>query len=349
MMDFGCKILVVDDVLENIQVVMNILKEESCELSFATDGESALNLIRNEHFDMVLLDIMMPGMDGLEVCRRMRTEKALEDIPVIFLTAKTDIDSITEGFKVGGMDYIIKPFHASELLSRVRTHLELYRSRLLLRHMNVSLETKMQFRESRLLSELESSQKELIYLLMELMEATSDETGKHIRRVAEYTRLLAHYHPSISETDAELLFHAAPMHDIGKIIIPHHILHKPGRLTPEEFEVMKTHTSRAHEFFRISQRKVIRMADTIAYEHHEKWDGSGYPRALKGDEIHIYGRIVALADTFDALTHKRVYKEAWSIDDSINYIYENSGKHFDPELVAIFREHIDEFISISHL
>ncbi len=298
---------------------------------------------------MVLLDIMMPGMDGLEVCRRMRAQKEFEDIPVVFLTAKTDIDSITEGFDVGGMDYIIKPFHASELLARVRTHLELYRSRLLLRHMNVSLETKMQFRESRLLSELESSQKELIYLLMELMEATSDETGKHIRRVAEHTRLLAHYHPSISETDSELLFHAAPMHDIGKIIIPHHILHKPGRLTPEEFEVMKTHTSRAHEFFRISQRKVIRMADIIAYEHHEKWDGSGYPRGLKGDEIHIYGRIVALADTFDALTHKRVYKEAWSLDDSINYIYENSGKHFDPELVAIFREHIDEFISISHL
>ncbi|MEA1920236.1 MAG: response regulator [Campylobacterota bacterium] len=348
-MNFKYQILIVDDVTDNIQVAMNILKEENYDFSFATTGEGALDLIKENRFDLILLDIMMPGIDGYEVCRRMKKEEELKDIPVIFLTAKSDVDAMAKGFEVGGVDYIIKPFHANELLARVKTHLELYRTKALLKHHNISLQTKMQKEEKRLLSELEENQKEMIFVLTELMESTSDETGKHIKRVAEYSRLLGHYHKSISEEDANILYHASPMHDIGKIAIPENILHKEGKLTHSEFQIMKMHTTKAHEFLQTSCRSIMKAADIIAYEHHEKWDGSGYPRGLKHEQIHLYGRIVALADVFDALTHKRVYKDAWSVDDAIQYIINNSGTHFDPYLVEIFKANIDEFITISDL
>ncbi len=342
-------VLIVDDVTENIQVAMNILKEENYDFSFAKNGEDALKLMQKDEFDIVLLDIMMPGLDGYEVCRRMKQDEKLQNIPVIFLTAKADSDSMVEGFAVGGVDYIIKPFHANELLARTRTHLELYKAKEILRHNNLSLQTKMEKEKERILSELESNQKEMIFVLTELIESVSDETGQHIRRVSEYSRLLAHYHPSISESDANIIYDAAPMHDIGKMSIPEHILHKKGALTEEEFEIMKTHTTKAHDYLKIPNRKIMKAADAIAYEHHEKWDGTGYPRGLKGEEIHPFARIVAIADVFDALTHKRVYKEAWTIEDAVEYVVGKSGTQFDPLLIELFEEHIDEFISISKL
>lgn len=342
-------ILIVDDVVENIQVAMNILKEESYEFSFAKNGEDALELLKNSQFDLVLLDIMMPGIDGFEVCIRMKNDPMLMDIPVIFLTAKADIDSLTKSFELGGVDYITKPFHANELLVRVKTHLELYKSKQLLLENNISLQEKMSAQEKRILSELEESQKDMIFVLTELVESISDETGKHIKRVSEYARLLAHYHPSLSEDDASVLYHASPMHDVGKIGIPSDILHKKGSLSEEEFSVMKTHPSIAHEYLKSSKRKIMRAADIIAYEHHEKWNGQGYPRGIKGEEIHIYGRIVALADVFDALTHKRVYKDAWSVDEAKEYILDHKGTQFDPFLVELFEANIDEFISISKI
>jgi putative two-component system response regulator len=348
-MNFKYQILIVDDVADNIQVAMNILKEENYDFSFATNGESALELIKSSDFDLILLDIMMPGIDGYEVCRQLKSDDKLKEIPVIFLTAKADVDSIARGFEVGGVDYIVKPFHANELLARVKTHLELYRSKSMLKHHNLSLKAKMIHEERRLLSELEENQKEMIFVLTELMESTSDETGKHIKRVAEYSRLLAHYHKSISEEDADTIYHASPMHDIGKIAIPESILNKNGKLTPEEFKIMQTHTTKAHEFLHTSNRKIMEAADVIAYEHHEKWDGTGYPRRLKGENIHPYGRIVALADVFDALTHKRIYKDAWSTEKAAEYIIQNSGTHFDPYLVEIFEANIDEFISVSKI
>jgi len=349
MMKMGYRILIVDDVTENIQVAMSILKEESYDFSFATTGEMALELVTEEDFDLILLDVMMPGIDGYEVCERIHSDPRYIDVPVIFLTAKADVDAISKGFEVGGVDYIVKPFHANELIARVKTHLELYKAKALLKHHNLSLQVKMRDEESRLLSELEESQKETIFVLTELMESTSDETGKHIRRVAEYSRLLAHYHHSISEEDANVIYHASPMHDIGKIAMPEHILHKPEKLTAEEFEIIKTHTTKAHEFLKASQRKIMKTADIIAYEHHEKWDGTGYPRGLKGEEIHPFARIVGLADVFDALTHKRVYKEAWSVEDAAEHIIKSSGTFFDPYLVEIFKTNLDEFIAISRL
>ena len=348
-MELKYHILIVDDVMDNIQVAMNILKEENYEFSFASSGESAIELLKNSKFDLVLLDVMMPGLDGYEVCMWMKEDSSVHDVPVIFLTAKSDVDSIRKGFESGGQDYIIKPFHADELLARVQTHLELYRAKEVLRHNNLSLQTKMIKQSSRLFGELEENQREMIAVLTELMEATSDETGKHIRRVAEYSRLLAHYHHSVSEEDANVIYAAAPMHDIGKIAVPQQLLHKEGRLTAEEFNIMKQHTTKGYEFLRVSQREIMKAAEVIAYQHHEKWDGSGYPRGLSGENIHIYGRIVALADVFDALTHKRAYKESWSIEDAATYITDNKGKHFDPYLVELFEANIDEFISISKL
>lgn len=348
-MDLKYHILIVDDVVDNIQVAMNILKEDNYEFSFAKSGENALLLMQKNKFDLVLLDIMMPGIDGYEVCRRMQNIESLKEIPVIFLTAKADTDSMSKGFEVGGVDYITKPFHANELLARVKTHLELYKAKQVLKENNISLQVKMQRQEKRILTELEESQKEMIFVLTEMIESVSDETGKHIKRVSDYSRLLAHYHPSISEEEANIIYDAAPMHDVGKMAIPEAILHKKGALTEEEFEVMRTHPSRAHKYLKVPSRKIMQAADVIAYEHHEKWNGKGYPRGLKGEEIHLYARIVAIADVFDALTHKRVYKDAWTAEDAVKYIIEHSGTQFDPVLIEIFQEHIDEFIAISKL
>lgn len=339
-------ILIVDDVSENIQVAMNILKEDSYSFSFASSGEEALKLLDYKHFDLVLLDIMMPGMDGFEVCLAMKESTRTKDTPVIFLTAKHDADSIAKGFEVGGVDYIAKPFHANELLARVKNHLELSLARQAIKNHADQVETKAKLQARRLAKEIEENQAELIYILMEVMESTSDETGQHIRRVAEMSKLLASYTPSLTEEDALTVFHAAPMHDIGKITVPIEILHKPAKLTTEEMEIMKTHAVKGHELLKHSKRKLTSAAAVIAKEHHEKWNGTGYPNGLKGDEIHIFGRIVALADVFDALTHKRQYKHAWSIEDSVNYIKANSGIHFDPKLIDIFVEHLPEFLAI---
>ena len=342
------QILIVDDVPDNIQVAMSLLREDSYEFSFANSGEKALSILQNDDaaFDLILLDIMMPGLDGYETCQRIKRQTQLKDIPIIFLTAKADVDSIARAFKVGGVDYVTKPFHAAELLARVRTHVQLYQTKKWLEQQNIDLETKSRFAQARLLSELENSQKELIWFLTELMESTSDEKGKHIRRVAEISALLAKLHSTLTDTDADTLYHASPMHDIGKMTVPHEILHKPGKYTPEEFEMMKSHTTNAYKLLSGSKRKLIKSAAIIAYQHHEKWDGSGYPRGLKGSDIHIYGRIIALADVFDALTHQRCYKTAWTVDDAVAFIQEQRGYHFDPELVDLMISHLDQFADI---
>lgn len=341
-------ILIVDDVVDNIQVAMNLLREDGYEFSYASDGNKAISLIEQngDDFDLVLLDVMMPGMDGFEVCQHIKSKTPWHELPIIFLTARADVDSISKGFDVGGIDYLTKPFHGAELLARVRNHIQLYQAKKYLQKQNIVLENKAQFAQERLLTELEYSQKEMIWMLTELMEATSDETGKHIRRVAELSALFARLHPTLTEDDARILFHASPMHDIGKMTIPHEILHKPGRYTPEEYEIMKTHTTNAYNLLSGSKRKLTKAAAIIAHEHHEKWDGSGYPQALKGADIHIYGRIVALADVLDALTHERCYKAAWKIDEAMDYIIAEREKHFDPALVDILSEHREKFAEI---
>ncbi|MEP1868452.1 MAG: HD domain-containing phosphohydrolase [Paraglaciecola sp.] len=339
-------ILIVDDVSENIQVAMNILKEESYTFSFASDGQEALDLIKNNAFDLILLDIMMPKINGYDVCLQIKQLDHVKDTPVIFLTAKADVDAISKGFEVGGVDYIVKPFHANELLVRVKTHVELALSRQALKDRTTEVEIKAKLQAARLTEEIEINQCEMIYILMEVMESTSDETGQHIKRVADISKLLAQYVSYLSEEEISSIFLASPMHDIGKIAIPEDILHKPGKLTDEEMTIMKTHAEKGYELLKSSKRRLTNAAAIIAYQHHEKWDGSGYPRGLKGEEIHIFGRIVALADVFDALTHKRQYKNAWTVDDAVEYIKQNSGKHFDPALVDILITNLSEFLEI---
>ncbi len=350
-MNHAERILIVDDVADNIQVAMNILQEDNYEFSFANNGSQALAILEQEssEFDLILLDVMMPGLDGYQVCRQLKASSKWQDIPVIFLTARVDVESITKGFEAGGVDYICKPFHADELLSRVKNHIQLYHAKLLLKQQNIDLENKAKWQKIRLLTELEENQKEMIYMLAELMEATSDETGKHIKRMAAASRLLATYCGSLTKDDIDIIYHAAPMHDIGKMTVPVEILHKPGKYTEQEFSKMKAHTTNAYKLLSGSKRKLLKAAAIIAHEHHEKWNGTGYPRGLKGSEIHIYGRIVALADVFDALTHARLYKDAWPIDQSVDYIVEHRESQFDPELVDIFVEHLDEFVAIAEV
>ena len=345
-MNLFYNLLIVDDVSDNIKVAMNILKECNYDFSFAMNGNEAINIVKTKKFDLILLDIMMPYMDGYDVIKILKTDPLTRDIPVIFLSAKADIDSMTKGFDLGAVDYITKPFHPAELISRVSTHLELYRAKEVLKQNNLNLNVKIKNEQQRLMTELESGQKEVIWILTELMESASDETGKHIKRVAELSGLLATLHKSLNDEDVQTISDAAPMHDIGKITIDHDILHKPSKLTEDEFAIMKTHTSNAHKFLCKSKRKLIQAADIIALQHHEKWNGTGYPQGLKGENIHIYGRIVALADVLDALTHKRVYKESWSFEDAAKYIIEHKGTQFDPYLVELFESNLDSFQKI---
>lgn len=341
-------ILIVDDVAENIQVAMSTLEEDGYSFSFATQGSEALKIIERDakQLDLILLDIMMPEMDGFSVCEKVKKNPLTATIPIIFLTAKTDIDAISKGFSLGAVDYITKPFHTEELVARVKTHTELYTAKKLLQQNNIDLSQKVKFEHKRLLTELEDSQKEMIWVLTELMESNSDETGRHVRRVSELSALLAHHHPSLTDEDVEVIRYASPMHDIGKLTIPHDILHKPGRYTEDEFCAMKQHTTNAYQLLCGSNRKLMSAAAIIAHEHHEKWNGKGYPRGLKDTNIHIYGRIVALADVFDALTHARSYKPAWNINEVLAYIKEHDGTQFDPELVAILEANLDDFIKV---
>lgn len=345
-MNLENEILIVDDAPENLEFVQLILSEDSYRFTTASNGNEALQKIRSGHFDLILLDVMMPGLDGFEVCKILKQSEVLKDIPVIFLTVMMDEDSITRAFSLGAEDYITKPFNAAELLARVKHHIELHNTKKRLSFLNNALQQKLELKERRLISEIEESQKEMIYALTEMIEVTSDETGKHIRRVAEYSRLLAHFHPNLTLEDEEIISLAAPMHDIGKVLIPAGILDKPGKLTANEYDVMKTHTTKAHDFLGNSSRRLIKAADIIAAQHHEKWDGSGYPYGLYRDEIHLYGRIVALADVFDALTNKRQYKEAWDIEEAIRYVQDRSAKQFDPQLVELFTDNIEDFIQI---
>ncbi len=335
------KILIVDDVPKNIQVIANLLGGERYDISYATNGHQALEQIEGSGFDLVLLDIMMPGMDGYEVCRRIKKQQLENETPVIFITAKTDEKSLVEAFEAGGQDYITKPFNAPELLARVKTHLKLK-----------EFENSQQVVIDNALAELNilnreiiETQKEVIFTMGSIGETRSKETGLHVKRVAEYSRLLACM-SGLSGVEADMIAMASPMHDIGKVGIPDAILNKKGCLTEDEFEIMKTHAMIGYDMLKHSERPLMRTAAIIALEHHEKWDGSGYPEATSGNDIHIYGRITALADVFDALGSDRCYKKSWEDEKIFELLRAQSGSHFDPELVTVFFNNLDQFFSV---
>jgi len=317
-------LLIVDDTPTNLIVVERILASEGYDMTFANDGVEALQAVQKESFDLILLDVMMPRMNGFEVCRRLKEKSETKDIPVIFLSAVTESEGISEGFDVGGVDYIIKPFKSQELKARIKTHLEL------------------KFLRER---DVEQTQRDIVYTLGFVGELRSKDTGNHVQRVAEYAGLLAQLY-GMNEEETEVVKLAAAMHDIGKVAVPDRILNKPDRLSADERTVMNKHTQWGRHIFSRSKKPILQAAAIISFEHHEKWDGSGYPRGLKGKAIHIYGRIAALADVFDALGTKRPYKEAWALEDIYATIRMESGKHFDPDLVDIFVDHYGDFLSI---
>ena len=318
------KILVVDDTLQNIQLLMQCLKYEGYSLGYETNGLSAMESLKYSSYDLILLDVMMPEIDGFEIARRIKANESTKDIPIIFLTAKVEQSDAIEGFKAGGVDYVTKPFDKDILLMRVKTHIELKK-----------LKDK----------EIEATQKEIIFTIGAIGETRSKETGNHVRRVAEYSKLLASLY-GLDEDECELIKMASPMHDIGKVGIPDNILNKDGTFEPHEWEIMKTHAQLGYEMLKYSQRPILKAAAIIAYEHHEKIDGSGYPKGLKGDEIHIYGRITALTDVFDALGSSRVYKKSWELDKILELFKRDSGTHFDSQLVALFLDNLGQFLKI---
>ncbi len=350
-------VLVVDDTPDNISLMSGLLKD-FYKVKIANNGEKALKIAAAENPpDLILLDIMMPEMDGYEVCRRLKADEKTRDIPIIFLTAKAEVADETMGLDLGAVDYITKPISPPIVLARVRNHLDLKIARDFLKDRNQFLEEEVQKRTR----EVAAVQDVTIHAMASLAETRDNETGNHIRRTQLYVKLLAEKlrcHPRFkSELDndktIDLLVKSAPLHDIGKVGIPDRILLKPGKFEPAEFEIMKKHTTLGRDAIVTAEESLdlelpfLSLAKEIAYSHQEKWNGSGYPEGLSGDKIPLSGRIMALADVYDALISRRIYKPAMPHEKAVQIITEGRGNHFDPDMVDAFLEIADECKAIA--
>lgn len=344
-------ILVVDDSPENIAVLSAILGKEYT-VKVALNGEKAIEIALSPHEqpDLILLDVMMPGMSGYDVCLHLKGHAPTRNTPIIFVSALGESPDESKGFEVGGVDYITKPVVAAIVRARVRTHLALY-------DQNRFLEEKVRERTQ----ELALTQDVTIIGFATLAEFRNEETGAHIMATQQYVSSLARYlctHPGFSffltKENIELLHKSAPLHDIGKIAVPDRILLKPGKLNAEEFEEIKKHTIYGRDALAKAERALgrtpssfLRIAKEIAYTHHERWNGTGYPEGLRQEDIPISGRLMALADVYDALTSKRIYKQAFTFEDSGEYIRSQRGKHFDPDVVDAFIDLEEVFKNIA--
>jgi putative two-component system response regulator len=316
------KILIVDDEPLNLKVLKQVLQDDY-RLSFAKNGFDALDLVKKERPSLILLDVMMPGMTGFEVCKQLKADPETHTIPVIFVTALADEADETEGFLAGGVDYINKPISPSIVRARVKTHLSLVH-----------------------IDELKNTHLELIQRLGRAAEFKDNETGMHVIRMSHVSGRLA-LEMGMNAVFAEQLVNAAPMHDIGKIGIPDRVLLKPGKLDNEELGIMRKHSELGAEILANSTSPLIQLAHSVALYHHEKWDGSGYPFGMKGEDIPIEARIVAVADVFDALLSKRPYKEPWPVEDAVAEIKSQSGSHFDPTVVDAMMSCLPDLIAIN--
>ncbi len=330
-------LLVVDDTHENIDVLCGILGADYT-IKIANNGALALKIAAAQPPDLILLDVMMPGMDGYEVCRQLKGNEATRHIPVIFITARGEVTDETLGFELGAADYITKPVSPPIVHARVRSHLALSDQRRYLEQLVAERTGELEHSNRQLDSTVRQLEQTHLVMLQQLGRAADyrdNETGKHVIRVGSFSKLLG-LASGFAESRAELLMYASMMHDIGKIGIPDHILLKPGKLTEEEYGVMKRHPEIGAGIIGDHDAEVMKMAKQIALAHHEKWNGQGYPHGLSGENIPIVGRIVAIADVFDALTCVRPYKRAWSVEDALELISKEAGQHFDPKLAGLF-------------
>ena len=335
------KILVAEDQNQNVLILQKILSTEKYELTVADNGFEAINALEKFVPDLILLDVMMPEMDGFTTIQNIKSNPLYNKIPIIFLTSQREADSISKGFDYGAVDYVFKPFNAKELLSRISTHIEISELR-------NNLEQQVENRSIEIIKmhkNLLATHQELIFRLGQAAEFRDNETGLHIQRIGHYANVIA-IDMGMSENKAQQIKTASIMHDVGKIGIPDEILLKPGKLTLEEFDQIKKHTTIGYELLSGIESDLIKEAANIAISHHEKWDGSGYPKGLAGETIPLSGRIVAIVDVFDALTSERPYKEAWSNERAVDLIREQKGKHFDPKIVDLFLANLNKILEI---
>ena len=326
-------ILVVDDTPVNIAVLKGMLEDRYLVLG-ANSGDEALELIQESPPDLILLDIMMPGITGYEACRILKSKAETADIPVIFVSALSDVNDERLGFEAGAIDYVTKPVKAELVKARVKTHLALADQQRACREV-VKERTQ----------ELEQTQRAAIVMLGEAGHYNDNDTGVHIWRMGAFSAALARaLNWSVEDTDRLEL--AASMHDTGKIGIPDSILKAPRKFTEEEWEIMKTHSEIGHQILCKSDTPIFQLAAEVAHYHHEKWDGSGYPDGLSGSSIPESARIVAIADVFDALTMARPYKRAWTTDEAVDLLKKDAGSHFDPQMIGVFLSILPEIFDI---
>ncbi|DAB36282.1 MAG TPA: two-component system response regulator [Sulfurospirillum cavolei] len=324
------KVLVIEDTPEYIEMLTSLLSDY--EVYAAKEGKKGLALAESIEPDLILLDINMPLMTGYEVCRRLKQMQKTRAIPVIFLTANEGLEYEEIGFNVGAVDYISKPFNTAILKARVKTHVDLYR-----------LQSSLQQQVDEQTKEIQKLNHEITYISASIAELKSKETGQHLRRVAEFCYLFCKFLGK-DEAECEKIKMAAVLHDIGKVGISDEILNKPSKLDEDEWVVMKTHSMLGYEMLADSEFEMMRLAAVIALEHHERWDGEGYPYGKKGEEISLVGRICAVADVFDSLLDKRVYKEPWEEKAVKEYFEMASGTQFDPKIATLLLENFDMFI-----
>lgn len=327
-------ILVVDDAPTNIDVLSGILRPHY-RVHFATNGVDAIDIARKMQPGLILLDVMMPGMSGYEVCKKLKEDEQTQGIPVIFVTALEEARNEDQGLSLGAVDYLHKPCAAAILLRRVRIHMDL-------RHHQRSLEEKVWERTR----ELENTRLQVVRRLGRAAEYRDNETGMHVVRMSETAGVLARA-MGMSEVNARLLTEAATLHDVGKIGIPDHILLKPGKLDSAEWDVMKSHSRIGAEIIGDDDSELLKLARLVALNHHERWDGTGYPNGLSGREIPIEGRIVSVVDVYDALISTRPYKRPWSTDEAAAYIREQAGRAFDPDIATLFETLLPEINAIT--
>ncbi len=349
-------VLVVDDTPDNLMLIADLLKDRY-RVKAANSGEKALRLLSGDPLpDLILLDIMMPGLSGYEVAEQLKADHRTSTIPIIFLTAMAAAEDEIRGLSLGAVDYVTKPISPPILMARVETQIKIKAAADFLRDKNQFLEDEVQRRTR----EVTAIQDVTIHAMASLAETRDNETGNHIRRTQHYIKLLAELlreHPRfrhfLDEDTIKLLFKSAPLHDIGKIGIPDRILLKPGRFTPDEFEIMKTHTTLGRDAIQHAEDQLgidvdfLHLAKEIAYGHQEKWDGSGYPQGLATDDIPISARLMAIADVYDALISRRVYKPGMPHGQAVEIIREGRGSHFDPDICDAFLANAEQFQAIA--